>query len=355
MPSRPLVRSHARCFALLVAFAGLGAAHADATNKVRVTYRAPPECPDETAFLSAVRARVGTEWEAAPGEMARAFEVTVSLTPERPTASIDFVDAGGRHLSRKVSAGTCPEVVAGIALVTALAIESRTTEGAESNEAGSAGEAAPSTAPSAATNAPPAPSRAVAATPALAPATGSHPAPREWHGDITAAGVVSSGVGPAPAFGARLSGGLGWKSGPDVRVAIDYLATPETTVDDYGGVKLQSSLFGGRASACPFAFPLWPDARVLPCAGLAAGIIHAETRPSAGLQSTGSGTLGFFAPLAELRADAAFGTFFVEATGEVRFVLNKPTFALDPPHDERPLYRVPLASVGGSVGLGLRL
>ena len=339
-----------RRFALLAAFAGLGAAPADATNKVHVTYRAPPECPDEAAFLSAVRARVGTEWQAAPGEMARAFDVIVSLTTERPSASIHFVDAGGRYLSRAVSGGTCAEVVAGIALVTALAIESRTTEATESTEPVSIGEPAPST-----SSAPPSPAPSAAVPAKAAPPPSTRPAPREWRGELTASGVVSSGVGPAPAFGARLSGGLDWKSGPDVRVAIDYLATAETTVNDYGGVKLQSSLFGGRASACPFAFPLWSDARVLPCAGLAAGIIRAETRPSAGLQSTGAGTLGFFAPLAELRADVAFDPLFIEFTGEVRFVLNKPTFALDPPHDERPLYKVPLASVGGSIGLGLRL
>src|SRR5947207_14051258 len=48
-------------------------------EKVRVTYLASPACPGEEVFLSAVRARIGTEWDASPGKLARTISVTVGV------------------------------------------------------------------------------------------------------------------------------------------------------------------------------------------------------------------------------------------------------------------------------------
>src|SRR5215831_16197778 len=160
--------------------------------------------------------------------MARTIDVTISVGTTRSVARIDFVDDGGRHVSRMVSGETCSDVVAGIALVTALAIESRVPEIVDKSEpaASPTGDEMPPTA------APPAaaPKAAVPpVAPAAAPETRRHsppPAParpREYHFDVGVAGALSSGIGPVAAFGGRFIAGLGWRRGPDLRIGIDYL------------------------------------------------------------------------------------------------------------------------------------
>jgi hypothetical protein len=351
---RPLLVRSGRFACLVGGSLWLIATRADAaspeTEKVRVTYRAPPECPGEETFLSDVRARIGRQWEAALGEPARAIDVSVTVTGLRSVGRIDFIDGGGRHVSRMVSGEKCADVVKGIALVTALAIEARVPDVAEAEPA------APPPSEPAPAAAQPAPASAPVQKPAALPAAAEHAsAPRSSasatpvHVDLGVAGAAISDVGPGPAFGGRVVAGLGWRKGPDVRFGVEYL-TAATTI---AGVSVQTYALGGRLSACPFAFPLGGSARALPCAGLAAGIAHAETRASAGLAATGSGNPPYVAPFAELRFDVAFSKLFIEASAEVRFVVDPPTYGLEPPHEQ--LYRVPVVAAGGCLGVGLRL
>src|SRR5258708_2519378 len=79
-------------------------------DKVRVVYRAPPECPDAATFLFAVRERIGSGWEASPDEAARELEITVTHSATESVAHLGFVDAEGRRVSRSLSAATCAEV-----------------------------------------------------------------------------------------------------------------------------------------------------------------------------------------------------------------------------------------------------
>jgi hypothetical protein len=308
-------------------------------------------------FLAAVRARIGTDWEASSTEQARTMDVTVVTDDEKSVARIAFVDGEGRAASRVVEGATCDEVVAGIALVTALAIESRTGKSADPNRAaGTDVPAAIEPPPSAGVESSPAVPSAPAASPGGdARSLQTKRAKTPWHVDLGAMVAARSGIGPAPAFGARLVGGIGHRRGPDLRLAIDYVTMPTTTVAKHGGIAMQTYEVGAAVSGCPFVLALGTRVRVLPCGGLAAGIIHAETRPSAGLGATGSGNPAFVAPFLELRAEVEWGAVFVEAGGDIRFVVNKPTFALDSPDDDPPLYQVPLVALGASLGLGLRL
>ena len=354
---RPHLARSGRFACLVGGSLWLVATGADAVSpdaeRVHVTYRAPPECPGEEAFLSDVRARIGRQWEAAPGEAARAIDVTVTVTGLRSVGRIDFVDSGGRHVSRTVSGEKCADVVTGIALVTALAIEARVPDVAEAepteplpNEpTPEAAQPAPASAPVKKPAEPPAAAKRVSAPRSSASVT-------PVHVDLGVAGAAISDVGPGPAFGGRVVAGLGWRKGPDVRFGVEYL-TATATLADHGGVSVETYTLGGRLSACPFAFPLGASARALPCAGLAAGIAHAATRASAALAATGAGNPPYVAPFAELRFDVAFSKLFVEASGEVRFVVDPPTYGLEPPHE--PLYRVPVVAAGGCLGVGLRL
>src|SRR5262245_34293952 len=95
---------------------------------VDIHYDAPAECPSEAWFLSDVLARIPRARRAAPGENARPFDVTVIVDGDTRRASLEFEDAEGQRVRRELEAGDCAEVVAGIAVVTAVAIDPRLAE-----------------------------------------------------------------------------------------------------------------------------------------------------------------------------------------------------------------------------------
>lgn len=295
-----------------------------AAEKVRVTYEATGACPSADDFLAQVRARVGTGWEAPPNELARTIEVRVTGGADRSVARIDFVDENGQPITRAVSAATCDEVVTGIALVTALAIESRIAEAVGRSEPAPA----PSTAPVEPAPEEPKPAPAVSAPPA--PASQSQrsmhrpgPSAPPPHYDIGVGGLVELGALPNPAIGPRGFFGIGWSHGPDFRLGADLFT--EGSVDTIvNGREYVSSyrLIVGRASVCPLAFGgTW---RLLPCGGIEIGQLHAagsdRSSPALGLDVTGTEIDElWFAAFLGLRGDVAFDAFFAELDASFAF------------------------------------
>jgi hypothetical protein len=325
---------------------------AESREQVHVTYDAPPSCPTAEAFLSQVRVRVGTDWEAPLDVLAHTIEVRVSGAEPHLVARIDFVDEHGQKFTRAVSATTCDEVVSGIALITALAIESRVAEALNQSEP-AATDAPPAT--EAAPSPPPQAPRTVTGTPRPEEPERphSHPSsPRSTHFDFGAAGLIGSGVGPALGRGFRGFIGLGWKRGPDIRLGVDYLSTPLITSN---GVPTLFSLFGSRASGCPVAIPLGTLVRVLPCAGTAIGAHRGEGRGLNHLVKPGESAPIFFTPFASLRAEIASDAFFVEVEGEAKFPVDHHRFQFDTKPTTEHVYSVPWVAFGLSAGLGLRL
>jgi hypothetical protein len=333
--------------ATLVAFVARPAAGQPAREKVRVAYEASPGCPAADVFLSQVRVRVGTDWEAPPDVLARTIDVRVSATEERSVARIDFVDEQGQRFTRTVSATTCDEVVSGIALITALAIESRVTEALEQSEPEQ-----PDAAPPA--DAAPGPKAALPAVVA-APPKGRAPAlphrahPAHW--DIGDAGMVGSGVGPVLAAGLRGFVGLGWKGGPDFRLGVDSLRTP---LVDRSGVPTRFSILGARASGCPLSMPLGAFVRLLPCAGAVVGAHRGEGVGLPQKVSPASAAPAFFTPFASLRAEVAWDAFFVEIEGEAKFPVDHHSFYFKT-EPRTSAYDVPPVAFGLSGGVGIRL
>jgi hypothetical protein len=331
-----------------------------APEKVRLAYEAPSNCPTKEVFLAQVRGRVGTDWEAPQDVLAHTIDVRVESLQGHSVAKIDFEEQGQR-VSRVVSASTCDEVVSGIALVTALAIESRVAEALDKSEpattdAAPAESAAP--APPADGTAPPetmpattppvvvAPARVLVSPP---PAHQSPPRARAYHVDFGAAGVAKSGVGPTLAWGGRVFGGVGWHRGPDFRIGVDYAQTPNR---ERGGAVTEFFLLGLRAAACPVAFGREGSVRVLPCAGVEAGAHHGESTTSPTIRG-GSATLGSVAPFAAVRGEAVWGKVFVELELDARFPLRHPTFYFTDPRQD--VYTVNPVAFGISTGIGLRL
>jgi hypothetical protein len=99
-------------------------------ERVRVTYLAPAACPTEAEFLERVHSRVQRAHFAEPGELARAFDVTVSAESGDAgfLGRLEFVDTDGQHASRSLKGAACDELASSLALITALAVDDRIAE-----------------------------------------------------------------------------------------------------------------------------------------------------------------------------------------------------------------------------------
>jgi hypothetical protein len=93
--------------------------------RARLEYRAPPECPDAAQFRTLVGSRLPEGWEAGSGALAGSFEVEVSAAQSGYVATLVLLDERGQRVSRTVGGDLCASVADAIALVTALAIQSR--------------------------------------------------------------------------------------------------------------------------------------------------------------------------------------------------------------------------------------
>ena len=357
-------------FTLALAFvAGIAATEtpARAAEKVRVTYEASAGCPDSAAFLGQVRARVGSAWEAPPNELARTIEVRVTGGGDRSVARIDFVDEDNQPITRVVTAKTCDEVVTGIALVTALAIESRIAEAVGKSEPATAitgGPAPVEGQPQAPQPAPEVPNVAASATPAPAVAPPEAPSAPP-HYDIGGGVLASVGALPVVTPGFRGFIGLGWSGGPDFRIGGEFSNTG--TVNSIVNGNAYDSKFTlalGRASVCPFA--LGGTVRFLPCGGLEIGQLKATGQTSTspeGLQVQGGAADAFWvAPFLSVRGDVTWEVFFAEAELFLsvpvsplkrEFVFERTLPGAPPAQDK--VHTIWPVSPGVAISVGLRL
>jgi hypothetical protein len=323
-------RALAALTALVFSTFWCGGARAD--DAVRLEYHAPPECPSEPVFVGRVRERSLHERPAVPGELARSFVVTVSLDESGALARVDFVDPDGSAISRSVRGATCDEVVSGIALVTALAIDARATSEP----------AAPAPAPSAAPPPPPAPPPP-RATPKATPALEQ---PRFGAG--LGAGYVSY-AGPTGAlvldvfFSAALS-----EHGPGARLSAFHFRAD--IVDAEREAQLRA--YGGRLEGCPVTLSL-PPFFAEPCLGTGLAALFSSGVTSENLVGDEDVQV-FWDVVLIARGGVTLDDFFlIELQGEFGVPLTTPSFGFDQNPDD-PAFRVPV--VGGSVraGLGIR-
>ena len=133
-----------------------GVAHSEPAQGL--DYRVPPGCPDQASFVDAVTKR-GGNLTTAP---AQSFEVRIRASEPGFAGSLSVRSADVTSRAREVQGTSCEEVVEALAVVTAIALNEKTT-GASSTEP-------PSVAPVAAAS-------GVAAAPAPQPPRAARPAP----------------------------------------------------------------------------------------------------------------------------------------------------------------------------------
>ncbi|HSU42129.1 MAG TPA: hypothetical protein VLJ38_21260 [Polyangiaceae bacterium] len=304
---------------------------------IALDYSAPAECPGDPAFRAEVRERASGDWEAAPGELARRITVSVSRSGERYVAAIVFLNPEGERVSRSISGRECNDVVNGIALVTALAIQSRVEEAVAQSEP-----EAPKPAPSAPV---PKPAPVVAPKPAV-----TSKAPPEIHVRFGAAARVASGVGPGASVGPTAFGALEWRR---ARLGLSFgaLWSGRVTVD---GVSASYRRLSGRIDGCPYAFG---TARFSfePCAFFEAGSLHGQGEPGAQLSAASGGASPWLVPGVLLRLVAAFEPVVVELElGGGPPLVREQFGVVGGDGVQHPTFQVPPFVLDGMLGIGLR-
>jgi hypothetical protein len=318
----------------------LGAPIEQSDEKVRLVYDAPADCPDRTVLLEGVRARIGSDWEAADGELARQIDVRVQARSGRFVATIEFVDAEGQRVTRSVAGEQCQNVVNGIALVTALAIESRVEEALDQSEPVAPVETAPSPVDPA-----PRPVPRVARAP-------QPPVPAAVAGlraGIRGSGVT--GVGPELALGAGFFAGVEW-SALRFGLALDVVRSSKVKRN---GIPADYILGSGRLEA---GLGIWlTEAFGLDgVAFMEIGSLRAETTVEPPRVTVpGSGSSLFAAPGAVARLLAFQDPLFIELEAMGRFPLIREEFGVENGLPNPPIaYKVRPFSAGAALGAGVR-
>jgi hypothetical protein len=316
----------------------LGAPIEPSDEKVRLVYAAPAGCPDRTALLEGVRARIGSEWEAPEGELARQIDVRIEPRGGRFVGTIEFLDADGQRVTRSVGGEQCQNVVNGMALVTALAIESRVDEALDQSE--------PVAAP------------AAAAPPPVPSAPPSRPRPRPQ--PVTPAdygkfrfsfrGVGVTGVGPELALGAGFSAAQEWgwlRSG----ITIDVVRSSRV---ERNAIAVNYSLASARVEGGVgwwLSHAVGLDALVF----LEGGSMSAETSLSQRVTVPGDGSAPFLAPGVAGRIVSLAEPVLISLEVTSRFPLVREEFGVDIPGDRPQLaYKVRPYSAGAALGAGVR-
>jgi hypothetical protein len=362
-----------QCRAVLVAVAVLGLVtrsaaqdteeRAPGLDRVRVEYRAPSECPDVEAFKRLVSSRVSETWEAAPGELARRFVVEVTSLEGTYAATAEVADERGERAVKTVSGAECAHVVDGIALVTALAIQSRggNDEPPASDAADAPAAEPPSPAPGSAASAArtpspvAAPASAAAGDGAQARAFRAQPPSGHARGSPFSAGLrvsaraaLATGVGPSPAAGAEL-GIVLEPGGARLGVVLQAFRSGRTEAH---GITARFELLSARVEGCPLALVLTDWASLEPCPFAALGVMTGQAfeDPPAAIRGE-RGSAPWYAAGGFGRAVGRFGSLIVEVEALLGAPLRRERFYVERGGET---YQVPTIYGAVAVGLGVR-
>lgn len=342
-----------RCIALsavAVAIAASGVASASAAESpadegtpVRIVYRAPRTCPNESVFTTRFRARATRVRPAWPGEPAPTLTVTLTNGARGASGTLRVVGLHGEASEeRAVASETCEDVATAIALAAALTVDpmsGRSTAGDES-EVGEPPRPGPATTTTTTSASTPGRER-----PAAAPAAISA-SEEPWRVGVAALGTVQSGTSPelvlAPSISAELR--APWRGHSAIRAGVARASSGTVAVPD-GAARFTWT--AALLDVCPFAFERGMLA-LSPCARVEAGALEGEGERIAPARSQ---TRAWFAAagLTRLRI-APTGTWFIEFEGGVRAALLRDRFVV---HPDATVFRAPVAAFFAGAGVGV--
>ncbi|WP_438008174.1 hypothetical protein WME89_05340 [Sorangium sp. So ce321] len=350
----------ARLFMVSTVLAGGAVARAQTTAApLRIEYRAEAGCPTEAEF----RARVGARLRRQLGEAdaGSAYVVTIDERDGRFTGRLGVRAADGAASDRDVAGATCDDVVAALAVVTALAIDSQAAEAAAAAAAPAPSAPASAAAGAEATGAttvasPSTPSASARAAPAPPPPADSGrarpPGPATdaaTHLTLGAQLLAGEMIG-APSLGARLFAEPPLAAMDNGVGPLRFGAHVETSSDvPSAGGSASFLLAAVAADACPVGAALGA-LRLAPCARVEGGLVAASLR---GVAPARGATRGWLALALPLRARLpVWGPFLLDAEAGVRMPLLRDGLLVDGAGS--PVRPPPIEAVF-ALGLGLTI
>jgi len=314
---------------------------ADATEPIRIEYRAEAGCPSADEFNRQVFRRTSSARLATSGDTARTFIVNIERRGNRLAGNLVIRQADGTTESREVAGPGCKEVATVLALATALAIDPQASLAPEPEA-----ERAPEPEPP--------PVELVASPPSDAPAKVPPPNDRE---PMAAAWIIGVGpaleaaIAPRVAFGGSLE--LAWRPrgrGPVSSVGVEtiYLRTP---VHEGAGASSAFQFVYAKPSACSVALGWQKGSGLAPCVGVELGAV---TGSGSDIPHTSTRTRVWSAVDLGLRLFQTLGeSWFLAAEGTVVLPITRYKFVFLNP--DTPVYSVPAAAAGASLRFGVRL
>jgi hypothetical protein len=310
-------------------------------ERVRISYALGSDCPPVEQFEKELDERLGVGWKADPAELARSITISEIAGDQNRILELDYQDDEGRKVSRTVSAATCSEALAVMAVITAVALDAQVRPVATASE--------PSAAPSGTPEAPSSPP----ATTANQTPTPIAPSPRSGPTLVHEAGVrlsVAAGFGSGPAFGLGGEWGMLARAGWALRAGADVRDTGSVPALDG---RARYRVLTARVDLCPIRIPLTSALSLPLCAGLEGGVLWAEgvLAPPA-VTFTQPSYVGWLAAVVSPRLRLSSEQVFAELVPDLRVPFARPTFVFTNP--DRAVYGVPTLAFGGSLTAGLR-
>ena len=360
---------------------------------IRIQFSAAKKCPDGTAFIRALRQRTGRFQLVSGAEQTRVFVVTITRADSFVAGRLEIQGPGTEISLRNVSGNTCDEVMAALALMTALAIDpSALSPSARSptdlsptapSPAGSSNRTPPASAvsplpPPASALAPLAPTPSTSSTaerhdstpartdptrpPALPspvtvhspPTPSSMPVSAPWKWSAGVHGGVSLRMSPTPGLGGLLFVEAAAPGaavlGPVLRAGL-FLNQSDVTLASGAGAEFQWAL--AMVEGCPLRLVAL-DSRVAlyPCLAVHLGVLRGQGRSLDRPEKT-TDLWSDLGPVARIRV-AVSARLFLEAQGMLVLPLRRLTFDVKdagPAQPSTTVFAVP--QLGALAGIGV--
>jgi hypothetical protein len=296
----------------------------------RLDYSETPGCAAREEFYWQLQARTHRLRRAHPGEQALMLTVRLSVTGDQVDGLVELREPDGRATMRHVSGETCSEVVAALALVTAVMVDpDALTEPVIPGGSGRRVEPAVS--------APPAPP----------------PEPRPWRFGLLGGASLQTAAAPEPllVYAAEIEvlPAPGWL--PEPVLALSLHRGRSDPIEKHGG-QAELAWTSGRLTACPTRWPARAPAAFRPCLSLDVGALRGTA--GSGVENPASRGALWLAPGGVIRWELLVGDWLVVvADGGALFPLVRTRFYFGPSADKGTVYRTPVAGLTAGVRAGV--
>lgn len=319
---------------------------------VSIRYQPLAQCPAEGWFLQQVLRRARHARLATGAESAREFRVVITNSAKQIRASLEFIDVDSRHVRRVLEGSNCVEVVSGIVLITALAIDPLLANPMQDSAPSQASARQESRRPLEDANRRRTASRPVADRTSANPAIGLDGTLRRWSSMLGVSAGAVSAIAPVWAPSTALYSEFAAPNrNAALRLGVSYSDSGEVKRD---GANTRFRLAFGSAGGCAWAVQLTNGLRIWPCAALQSGVFRAEGRQSPRLPFPNSSNSFWLAGDVALRAQIDVNrTLVFEIEGQALVPILRHSYVY-----ERPLtleYRTPAVGAAAYVGIGVRL